>query len=408
MTNRAQAGGPQRQAGTAQGLVLSVASTMSVMGAVVMAPLLPSLHAEFAATPGVDFLVPMALTVPSLCVALLAPVIGLAADRIGRRRAYLFALLFYVLCGTAPLYLHTLPQILVSRLGVGVAEAVIMVCSTTLLGDYFTGSERVKWLSAQSGIASVSGIAFIMLGGVLGRDNWRIPFAMYALSLVLFAATLLWTWEPAPREREASQTTRFPWGMLLGNGVLTVIGSLLFYLIPVQMGAVLASHGVTSPASIGVLISIASIAIPIGAFLFRRAALRIRLDVIVCLPFLLMGAGLVALGRTGDPHMDVVAATVHQLGGGFVLPVLLTMALQRLPFELRGRGTGIWMCAFFLGQFISAPVAIGAMKAAGSIGVSLGWLGGMSLVVFALLVLAAVPRARREGWGVPQGTTAGQ
>jgi len=408
MTTGRKGPGQQRQAGTAQGLVLSVASTMSVMGAVVMAPLLPSLHAEFAATPGVDFLVPMALTVPSLCVALLAPIIGLAADRIGRRRAYLFALLFYVLCGTAPLYLHTLPQILVSRMGVGVAEAVIMVCSTTLLGDYFTGSERVKWLSAQSGIASVSGIAFIMLGGVLGRDNWRVPFGMYALSLVLFVATLVWTWEPAPREREASQAVRFPWGTLLGNGVLTVIGSLLFYLIPVQMGAVLAGHGVTSPASIGVLISVASIAIPIGAFLFRRAALRIRLDVIVCLPFLLMGVGLVALGRTGDPNMDVVAATVHQLGGGFVLPVLLTMALQRLPFELRGRGTGIWMCAFFLGQFISAPVAIGAMKAAGSIGVSLGWLGGMSLAVCALLVIAAVPRARREGWGVAQGTTAGQ
>jgi MFS family permease len=288
--------------------------------------------------------------------------------------------------------------------GVGIAEAIIMVCSTTLLGDYFTGSERVKWLSAQSGIASVSGIVFIMLGGVLGRDNWRIPFAMYALSLVLFVATLLWTWEPAPREREAAHAMRFPWGGLLGNGVLTVIGSLLFYLIPVQMGAVLAGHGLTSPASIGVLISIASIAIPIGAFLFRRAALRIRLDVIVCLPFLLMGIGLVALGRTGDPTMDVVAASIHQLGGGFVLPVLLTMALQRLPFELRGRGTGIWMCSFFLGQFISAPIAIGAMKAAGSIGVSLGWLGGLSLAVCAVLVLAAVPRARREGWGAVPNT----
>jgi hypothetical protein len=48
------------------------------------------------------------------------------------------------------------------------------------------------------------------------------------------------------------------------------------------------------------------------------------------------------------------------------------------------------------------------MKAAGSIGVSLGWLGGMSLAVCALLVIAAVPRARREGWGVVPGTTAGQ
>ncbi|SAK52345.1 major facilitator transporter [Caballeronia glebae] len=397
-----------RQAGTAQGLVLSVASTMSVMGAVVMAPLLPSLHAHFAATPGVDFLVPMALTVPSLCVALLAPIIGVAADRIGRRRAYLIALLFYVLCGTAPLYLNTLPQILVSRVGVGIAEAIIMVCSTTLLGDYFTGSERVKWLSAQSAIASVSGVVFIMLGGVLGRDNWRIPFAMYALSVVLFAATLLWTWEPAPRERDAPQTQRFPWGSLLSIGVLTVIGSLLFYLIPVQMGAVLAGHGVTSPASIGALISIASIAIPVGAVLFRLMALRMRLDAIVCLPFLLMGVGLIALGRTGGPTMDVVAASVHQLGGGFVLPVLLTMALQRLPFELRGRGTGIWMCGFFLGQFISAPVAIGAMKAAGGVGISLGWLGGVSLAVCVMLVVAAIPRARREGWGVVPNTTPGQ
>ena len=44
-------------------------------------------------------------------------------------------------------------------------------------------------------------------------------------------------------------------------------------------------------------------------------------------------------------------------------PALLAWAQSKLPFEHRGRGMGIWTCAFFLGQF-SSPLVVGLVRGA--------------------------------------------
>ena len=67
-------------------------------------------------------------------------------------------------------------------------------------------------------------------------------------------------------------------------------------------------------------------------------------------------------------------------GNGLLLPSLLTWALGALGFEQRGRATGVWTSAVFLGQFVCPLVVIG-------LGSGLGGLDG------ALLVLAAVAAA---------------
>jgi MFS family permease len=58
-----------------------------------------------------------------------------------------WATVVYGAFGTAPVWLNTLPQIVVSRGLVGVAEAAIMTCSTTLIGDYFTAERRGRYLA---------------------------------------------------------------------------------------------------------------------------------------------------------------------------------------------------------------------------------------------------------------------
>jgi len=62
------------RAGTLQGILLLLPMTMAVMGLVVLVPVLPQLMAHFHAVPGVEYLVPLMLTLPALCVAVLAPV----------------------------------------------------------------------------------------------------------------------------------------------------------------------------------------------------------------------------------------------------------------------------------------------------------------------------------------------
>ena len=108
-----------RAAGIPQLVLLLAASCMSVLGAVLIAPVLPQMQAEFASVPGAAVLVPIVLTVPALIIGITAPFAGLIADRFDRKRLLLVALVAYSIFGTAPLYLQSLGAILGSRVLVG-------------------------------------------------------------------------------------------------------------------------------------------------------------------------------------------------------------------------------------------------------------------------------------------------
>ena len=69
------------------------------------------------------------------------------------------------------------------------------------------------------------------------------------------------------------------------------------------------------------------------------------------------------------------------LGNGLLLPALLTWALTPLTYEQRGRGTGLWTSASFLGNFASPIVVIALGAAFGGLGPAIAAIGALSLVV---------------------------
>lgn len=91
-----------RHATTRHGLILMLAAVMPTMAIIALVPVLPLLLREFADVPGAAVLVPMALTVPALCVALFSPLAGWLSDRLGRKRLLIGALVGYAGFGRSP------------------------------------------------------------------------------------------------------------------------------------------------------------------------------------------------------------------------------------------------------------------------------------------------------------------
>src|ERR1700734_2262925 len=147
-----------RKAGTLQGILLLLPVIMAVMGVVVLTPVLPRMQAYFKSVPGAQYLVQIALTAPALSIGLLSPIAGALVDALGRRRVLLRALVLYAVVGILPMFLSSLTAIIVSRLILGATEAAIMTASTTLIGDYFQGPTREKWLGYQTALATASSV----------------------------------------------------------------------------------------------------------------------------------------------------------------------------------------------------------------------------------------------------------
>jgi MFS family permease len=377
-----------RPAGRPQAVVLLLSSCLSVLGAVLLAPVLPRIQEAFATTPGVETLTPVVLTAPALVIGLTATIAGRVVDRLGRKRLLVGALVVYAFAGTAPLWLPSLELVLASRVLVGLTEAAIMTCCTTLLADYFHGPLRERYFGLQVVCTTVAATIFLAVGGVLGAQDWRAPFWLYAVSLPLAALAARHLWSPAPQVRgPGAALPPLPWRRLAGPVGVTLLGGLVFYVLIVELSYKLTGIGVASTATIGIAGATASLGTAAGAFSFARLAGRGPASVVV-LAFALSGVGLVGLGLATALPLVVVAAVVTGLGNGLLLPALLTWALGSLGFAQRGRATGVWTAALFLGQFACPLVVIALSGAVGGLGTALVVLGAVALVAAAGVRLA--------------------
>lgn len=393
----------QRQPGAATGLSLLFPITLSTMAIVLLAPVLPQLMAEFKGVPDADYFVPMVLTMPALCIAILSPVAGALGDYFGRRRLLIASLVAYGVVGLCPIFLSNLPLILVSRAAVGIAEALIMVTTTTLIGDYFSGVVRDKWLAAQTAFASLSALLFFNLGGLLGQFGWRTPFWVYSSAFIMLAAVLAFTWEPGKDAPPAdlgehhlgnASWAAFPWQRFAGIVAVTIFGSVLFYTVQIQASAGLNALGLSNPARIGFLTSIASLGVPIGTYIYGKLP-HDRVSRLLLAEFLMLGIGFVLMGRATTPTLFLIGCGINQLGAGLLLPTLLVWAMSQLAFEIRARGTGIWQSAFALGQFLSPLVVTTIARHTGTLLPSFQWLGVAGLA--AAVVTIALMLTRSSG-----------
>ena len=384
-----------QRAGFATGISLLLPITLSAMAIVLLAPNLPALLQEFASVEHHEYWVPMVLTVPALCVALFSPMAGILGDRFGRRRLLLAAFLVYAVVGIAPVFLRDLGWIIVSRVAVGMAEAMIMVLSTTMIGDYFEGPARDRWLAGQTAMASISALLFLNVGGLLGRFGWRAPFWVYGSALLMFVLVLLFTWEPARRDspdaeiaqRDAS-SAGFPWLRMSGIIAITVFGSVLFYTAQIQSPIGLTQFGITDPARIGFLTSLASIGVPVGTYVYSRVGSKLPIASLLLIEFTLLAIGFLLMSRSGAPSGFLVGCFINQLGAGMLLPSLLVWAISGLPFEVRSRGAGLWTGAFSVGQFLCPVVVTVAGSHTGGLRGAFGVLAAAALVGAALSLFA--------------------
>jgi MFS family permease len=384
--------------------LLMAGSCLPIMGALLIAPILPEIQRHFSDVPRVEFWVPIALTIPALMIAILAPFAGVIVDVLGRRRPLVIALVLYAAFGTAPLWLDSLDAIIWSRAGVGLAEAVIMTCCTTLIGDYYDGARRSKYLALQVTWVALSASLFLLVGGLLGELGWRAPFWVYGISLLLAPLAQIYLWEPERKQRtEVEQdptpgdaaATSFRPLLLLGICGISLITIIAFYVVPVHLAYMLNALGIRSTRTIGLLASLAAVTKVIGSLIFHRLnIIGFTTPRLLALSFACSGAGLVMAASTTMNEV-VIGVLINGLGGGLLIPTLLTWNMRTLPLERRGLGTGAWTASMFLGQFVNPIVVLWLAGVAGGRTAAVHIIGLGLLVLTGISLAASLKSARK-------------
>ena len=119
----------------------------------------------------------------TLGTILVAPFVGLLADKVGRRYVLTPSLLLFGLAGVACGLCEDFTTLLVLRFIQGMGAAALGALAVTILSDLYQGPTRVRYFGWNMTATSMGMMFYPFMGGVLGSVHWRYPFFLSAIAL---------------------------------------------------------------------------------------------------------------------------------------------------------------------------------------------------------------------------------
>lgn len=371
-------------------LVFAITAT-GVAGNTLITPSLPEILAGVGASPGQAGLVIAATTLPGI---VLAPVIGLLADRYGRREVLVPCLILFALAGGLAGTSPSLGWLLGWRFLQGAGAAGLVNLAVVLIGDSWDGPRRAAMIGRNSAVLTTCLILFPLLGGTLtDLASWRAPFAVYPLGLVTAAVVARLLPRSAAHPPEIAEQLRDLRPALTQPGVARALaaGGVTFALIFGLFLTVLPIHvaqafGLSASAR-GLLLgapAVANTAVALAAGRLQRFRKRTLLGTAT----LLFTGSLGLVGIAPTLPLLVAAVMCFGAGQGLMLPNLQDIAASSSETS-RGAVVALFVSATRTGQTIG-PIAAGAAFTAVGAPVTFAAASGVCLLV--LLPLAVVGR----------------
>ena len=333
-------------------LSLLLLSAMGVMSGIAIVAALPLIGHHFHDVKNIDFLSKLLLTIPSIMVALFAPIAGVVIDKIGRLKPLYLGIVLFVVGGSSGYFLDHFYAILVGRALLGLSVALIMTASLALIGDYFDDTERHKFMSTQGMFVGLSGIVFILSGGFLAERGWNYPFLIYALPLLFLPLLIRTLKEPnhlhhKHNEEESIKVNLLP---VYATGFFSM---LLFYMLPTQLPYLIINELGGSPSLVSYLIASSMLLTALVSKQYHHLKARFNFAQIFMITYFFFALGLFTISQVTTYYQLFFAALFMGGGFGLVTVNINTWLLSLVHAKKRGRAVGLLTSSFFFGQFFS-------------------------------------------------------
>lgn len=366
-------------------LLLSMTTTMSNV-AIVTA--LPHLKEYFTDISNIEFYARLMLTLPSLVIALLAPILGHVIFKFGKKRSATIALAFFAISGSAGLYLDSIETLLASRALFGLCIATLMIVSTSLVGDYFKEASRHKFMGYQSAFMAIGGVLFVIGGGFLSDINWRYSFGIYLIGFLLLPLAITFIKEFKTQEIEEDEVAVSK--KIYFIFFLAFFYMLIFFILPTQIPFLLIENFGASGKFAGSIIAVAFLANAFGAITFSKLKPKFSYGTIFLIALSIIALGFIGVGLVNNLYLFYLTAPLLGFGGGIMMTNLTAWMLSLTNIKKRVKASGYFTSSLFLGQFASPLVFhplvshLGVQNFFFSIGLSLICIVFLYLAIFRL------------------------
>lgn len=352
-------------------LIFSVTIT-GILSNSMIGPAIPDILDEFGQETSRAGVLVAVGSIPGIVVA---PMIGFAADRFGRKRVLVPCLVIFGAFGIVAATAQTFTVLLAARFAMGFGSAGMINLAVVMIGDNFTGLERTKVIGRNSAVLTTGlALAPLLSGGITEVAGWRWALSAYSMALVTAVLVTVYLDDFRPEQhgqgvasqvREAVQVLRQP--ILL---MAVVSGTLVFALI---FGVFLATLPVhleeefgLSAGWRGVVLSVPAVTSTFVSVNLARLRQQLGIRRILVAGAVLFVAAFATLGSTTLLAVAVIAAIAYGLGEGAMIPTLQDVAVSAAPDRHRGGVLAGWVGAVRLGQTVGPLLASVAIAGTGT------------------------------------------
>lgn len=357
--------------------VVFAVTLMVVLGVASVAPVLPRAARALEVGPGQIALVITAYTLPGV---FLTPVLGVIADRVGRKQVLVPGLLLFAGAGAACALARDLEVLLALRFLQGIGAGPLGALNLALVGDLYKGRRRAAALGYNQTVLSMGAAAYPALGGVLGALAWYAPFALPLLAVPV-ALAVVFVLEVPPATEEALDLGEYLRGLrqtladrrVLGLFAVTLVTFVLLYGAVITYLPILMDERFGSSSTvIGIVTAVQALASGLAATQIGRLVTVMRQTSLVALGFVAYAVAGLLFPVLPAWWLLFLPSVVFGVGMGLNLPVALNLITGLVPAEHRAAVLALNGTVLRLGQTVGPVAVAGAFAAGGFAGVYVG------------------------------------
>jgi MFS transporter, ACDE family, multidrug resistance protein len=360
----------------------------AVMGVASIAPAFPLMMEYFGLDkPHVGLLVSV-FTVPGI---VLAPFMGVLADRIGRKAILVPSLFLFGFAGFTCMFTHKFETLLLFRLLQGIGASSLGMLNVTIIGDLYEGNRRATAMGYNASALSLGTASYPAIGGSLAILGWNFPFVLPLLAIP-FGIVLVYSLNnPEPKEKhKLRQYGKNVWRVINQRSVwgLLIMNILVFFLIYgayiTYLPSLLKDRLMANPFHIGITMSVMSLTTAATSSQIGRISKKYSSRNILLTGVSFYIIAMILLAKAISWMTIIPPLLIFGLGQGLFLPTAQTMLVGFAPLKERAAFMSLNSMVLRIGQ-TTGPLIMGVGFAFG--GLSYVYYGGAIFAVVMFLII---------------------
>lgn len=333
---------------------------MAVLGVSSITPAFPSIMRELGITVGQVGLLITFFTLPG---AILAPFLGVAADRFGRKKILVPSLFLFAITGTASTFIRDFNVLLAMRVFQGIGAAGLGSINITIISDLYSGRQRAEAMGLNTSVLSIGVASYPIIGGALALLGWYYPFTLSIIAIPIGILAFTSLKNPEPRNFQSlREYLSGTWGHLknirvaglFATGILTFI--ILYGAFLTYFALLLGETFGASSFIIGLVMASMSLTTAAVSWQLGRINKWFSLPTIIKLAFVIYAVALVLIPLMPSLWLLLIPSIIFGIAMGLSMPTILTAVAELAPPEYRAAFMSINSTMLRLGQTIGPPL----------------------------------------------------